>query len=390
MNPIFNVKSDVKFKKELCFICQKRKRSGGKEISLALANEESIMKLKIAAEKRKNLGEINDIFDRIDIYLQNDSTIKVKWHTVLCYGPFTQEDKIQRLSVINENTETTKIKETPKKQTNCTLTRSKIPPFVEKLCAFCQIDCGNTKILHSQSVMSTSKYIKKNAKLNLRLSIFLSTANDCQSKELVYHLDCYSRFVRLVEKAEKEERGIDYAMLYTLDELTNAAAKGDVILLDDVWDRYESFAIKYNTKSTGSYKDKSSFTRILKNKLHESYHFFNKLNDNEVIMFPIDHLNGGISSIIHQNDKELEESIIPKYRPEHENEFLALAHVALRLRGEILEKPGYNGLSVTEDEAFRCIPENLFLFLNILFGGQEILESEEFESLKRGNGQKMS
>ena len=115
MNPIFNVKSVVKFKKELCFICQKRKRSGGKEISLALANEDSIMKLKIAAEKRKNLGEINDIFDRIDIYLQNDSTIKVKWHTVLCYGPFTQEDKIQRLSVINENTEKTKIKEVHKR-----------------------------------------------------------------------------------------------------------------------------------------------------------------------------------------------------------------------------------------------------------------------------------
>ena len=204
MNPIFNVKSDVKFHKELCFICQRRKKSGGKQISLALANEESIMKLKIAAEKRKNLGEINDIFDRIDNYLQNDSTIKVKWHTVLCYGPFTQEDKIQRLSVIKENTEKTKIKETPKKQTNCTLTRSKIPPFDEKLCAFCQIDCGNTKTLYSQSLMNTSNYIKKNAKLNLRLSIFLSTANDCQSKELVYHLDCYSRFRRLVDKEEKK------------------------------------------------------------------------------------------------------------------------------------------------------------------------------------------
>ena len=114
--------------------------------------------------------------------------------------------------------------------------------------------------------MGTSNYIKTNAKLNLRLSIFLSTANDCQSKELVYHLDCYSSFKRLVDKAEKEECGVDYAMHYTLDELTNAAAKGDVILLDDVWDRYQSYAIKYNTKSEGSYKDKYSFTRNLKKK----------------------------------------------------------------------------------------------------------------------------
>ena len=75
------------------------KKSGGKIISLASANEQSIIKLKKAAEKRKNLGEIDAIFDRIDTYLQNDSTIEVKWHTVNCYGPFTQEDKIKKTSI---------------------------------------------------------------------------------------------------------------------------------------------------------------------------------------------------------------------------------------------------------------------------------------------------
>ena len=382
MNPIFNVKKHAKFNKDFCFICQKRKKSGGKIISLASANEQSIIKLKKAAEKRKNLGEIGDIFDRIDTYLQNDSTIEVKWHTVNCYGPFTQEDKIKRLALKNEKPNQSKIEETLNLQTKVKITRSKIPTFFWNLCAFCQINCK--KIQHNMSEMRISDYVKNNSKLNLRLSIALSTVSDCPSAELKYHLNCYSRFVRLVNKSNKEERNIDYAMHYTIDELINAASKGDVILLDDVWDKYESYAIKYNTQLTGSYKDKHTFTRILKNKLQESFHFFHKLNDNEVIMFPINHLNGGIASIIHQNDKELEESIIPKYRPENESEFLALVHVALRLRGEILAKPGCNGLSVTEDDAVGCIPENLYLFLSLLFGGQELLESEEFEKLKKG------
>ena len=382
MNPIFNVKKHAKFNKDFCFICQKRKKSGGKIISLASANEQSIIKLKKAAEKRKNLGEIDAIFDRIDTYLQNDSTIEVKWHTVNCYGPFTQEDKIKRLALKNEKPNQSKIEETLNLQTKVKITRSKIPTFFWNLCAFCQINCK--KIQHNMSEMRISDYVKNNSKLNLRLSIALSTVSDCPSADLKYHLNCYSRFVRLVNKSNKEERNIDYAMHYTIDELINAASKGDVILLDDVWDKYESYAIKYNTQLTGSYKDKHTFTRILKNKLQESFHFFHKLNDNEVIMFPINHLNGGIASIIHQNDKELEESIIPKYRPENESEFLALVHVALRLRGEILAKPGCNGLSVTEDDAVGCIPENLYLFLSLLFGGQELLESEEFEKLKKG------
>ena len=34
------------------------------------------------------------------------------------------------------------------------------------------------------------------------------------------------------------------------------------------------------------------------------------MNDNEILMFPIDHLNGGIASVINENDKQLEESFL--------------------------------------------------------------------------------
>ena len=94
-------------------------------------------------------------------------------------------------------------------------------------------------------------------------------------------------------------------------------------------------------------------------------------------MFPVNYLKEGISSIINQNDKELQESIIPKHRSENNDEFLALVHVALRLRGDIEQKGGYKGLSITNDAAEECIPESLYLFLNPLFGEPDLLNIGE-------------
>jgi hypothetical protein len=34
---------------------------------------------------------------------------------------------------------------------------------------------------------------------------------------------------------------------------------------------------------------------------------------------------------------------------------------------------GHVGLSVSEDDAINCVPEGLFTFLNLVYGGQDIL-----------------
>ena len=255
-------------------------------------------------------------------------------------------------------------------------THSNVTAFNWNLCIFCQNKSDKMQ-LHSMTELPTSDFVKENAKCNLRLSIALSTVSDCLAAESMYHLPCYSKFKRLANKSGQEEKNVDYAMLYIIDELNTAASQGDMILLDAVWNRYEQYVDMYNTQLTGKYKDKHTFGICLRNKINKMYNFFNNLNNNDTYMFPINHFEEGISSIINQNEKELDESIIPKFHPQNENEFLDLVHVALRLRGEIMEKTGYQGMSVTEDAAVGCIPENLYLFLNILFGGQDIIERDD-------------
>ena len=57
---------------------------------------------------------------------------------------------------------------------------------------------------------------------------------------------------------------------------------------------------------------------------------------------------------------------MPKFEPE--DIFLSLVHVALKLRRDLLEKPGHAGFEVSEEKAMNCIPESLYMFLKILYG----------------------
>ena len=378
MEPLFNLQNEIKFNKNACFICQKRHRGDAKKT--IKPSEKYLSKLKEVTLIRKSLGDKCKILDRIDKCLQNEPLINIKWHSQ-CYSTFTHKNVIPRLKAkeITENCITEKSNNEASKGAT---TRSKIPTFDWDNCAFCQEDTKQE--LRRITEIRLSKYVKENSKFNPRLFIALSTINDCPAADLLYHLTCYRNFQRCIENSVKEQK-VDYALPYVLEELKTAALQGDVVLLDDVWIRYQNYANEYNLKSNGSYKDKHTFGICLKNKISDSFEFVNKLNDNETVMFPINHFKEGIASIIQQNKKEIEESIIPKYRPENNDEFLALVHVALSLRGELMAKPGYTGVSVTEDAAVGCIPENLYLFLSLLFSGQDFIdigENENFESGK--------
>jgi hypothetical protein len=41
-----------------------------------------------------------------------------------------------------------------------------------------------------------------------------------------------------------------------------------------------------------------------------------------------------------------------------------------------LPSDGHVGLSVSEDDAINCVPDSLFTFLNLVYGGQDILNQD--------------
>ena len=82
---------------------------------------------------------------------------------------------------------------------------------------------------------------------------------------------------------------------------------------------------------------------------------------------------------VQTEDDLLETLNIPSYHPEQEDEFLSLIYVALKIRGDMVTKAGHKGLSVSEYDAIGCIPESLYMFLYLLYGGQRLIESDNLE-----------
>ena len=69
---------------------------------------------------------------------------------------------------------------------------------------------------------------------------------------------------------------------------------------------------------------------------------------------------------------------MPSYEP-HEDIFLSLVHVALKIREDLMEEPGPQSFSVSDQDAINCVPDSLYMFLRLLVGGQKLLHRESVE-----------
>lgn len=68
------------------------------------------------------------------------------------------------------------------------------------------------------------------------------------------------------------------------------------------------------------------------------------------------------------------ELTIPTFTHQTDDSFLSMVHVSLRIRGDMLSHPKTDGIEISEDRAIDYVPDSLYMFLNLLLGGQQLLE----------------
>lgn len=68
--------------------------------------------------------------------------------------------------------------------------------------------------------------------------------------------------------------------------------------------------------------------------------------------------------------------LIPSFKHEDNDTFLTMVHMAL------LSHPKPEGIDISEDRAIDSIPDSLYMFLNLLLGGQCLLEDDELDDDK--------
>ena len=287
------------------------------------------------------------------------------WHRN-CYAQYTSKEKIQRLEQKHVASGSS---EAPRNKTIISTsprqTRSHAGQVNWEQCIFCQNEHSKER-LSSVMTFKMSENVIQNAQFNYKVRVRLSGVSDLIAAEAKYHLPCLSAFNRYAEKIKRETKQTDLALVWFCEELEYAADKDHVIKLSDAWERYTTLAEKEQIEIPSSSR-RSTFKDKLLLRLANVIDCIP--SGRESLLIPIKCANLAVSQLL---------LTMPTYEP-NEDIFLFLVHVALKIRGDLMEAPGHRGFGISEQDAIDCVPDGLFMFLRLLFGGKKLLEGENAE-----------
>lgn len=375
MDPVISLKRPLAVELTLCIFCQKG------DAELRSASTQGIATIGKATESRKKLRDSKNrtVIDRLDQVLRSECTSILVWHKN-CYSQFTDKNKILRLESQLESRQTKQDAATGSNKTvRATSRRSGVKPTDWKMCMFCQ-DVNPKHNLCSVMTFNTSNDILEAAKLDHNICSRLAGVSDLIAAEAKYHLPCLSSFKRTTSKAKYAyECNPDLPMIWLSSELSYAADKGHVLKLSDVWDRYVQLSKESNTVIAKSFiSRRTTFREKLQSRISDFIIFVQPKggpSERETLLVPVRYNGVAIASLSEALDENL---TVPSYEPE-DDIFLSLIHVALKLRGDLMEKPGHAGFGISEDNAISCIPESVYMFLKLLYGGPCQLEKQPNE-----------
>ena len=389
MEEVLNLKRQLSIDFSLCIFCQNSKTRG----DVFDASVQGFETLRQANRLRRNMHDSKniDIIDRLDNLFASDQTEQVLWHKS-CYSTFTDKNKLERLrnkqNVVPQRDMTDV--STSSNPTGITL-RKDVKPVDWKLCIFCQ--SVETKT-HLRSVMTKkmSEEIINSAYLDHNIGIRLAGVIDLIAAEAKYHLMCFSSFTRTTTKVRQQTNTCDLAMIWLCKELCVSAERGHILNLEVVWERYVNLAGEADVTIPDSfYSRRSTFKAKVQSLVGNSFTFFQPLDkepaERKMLLIPTKYEQAAFFRTI-QEAKDFDETFeLPQYQ-QHDNIFLSLVHVALKIRKDMTDTGGHKGFCVSDEDARACIPDSLYMFLKLLYSGQAAIdecnvEEEDEEELLR-------
>ena len=362
MEPIISLKRSHPVSFDFCVICQS---STVKDI-LRKSSDQGLEKIQDVTYRRKKIGDTAYIgaIDRVDSAFQSGQEATLHWHKQ-CYSKYTDKGKILRLqSRVEPESSGTTLKPS--------VLRKSVTILDWTSCMFCQKNSLKDRLIEISS-LNMSKQILDLAKFDQNLQVQLAAVNDLVAEGGKYHLTCFMRLKRSAQRIKNGIQGKDIAMSWLSSELKFAADQGHVFQLNEVWDQYCELIQKSDRKVPSSFLSRrSSFKEKLEAEVGTVYSFIPSLDKSLDKMLLVPKAVNTFITVNHiENEIEEDETLsIPTYKPPDEEMFHSLVHVALKLRGDILSHPSYKGFSVSEGEAVSCIPNSLYMFLNLLCQGE--------------------
>ena len=378
-----------------CLICQEGESQTEK---LSLASDDGKQRIQHAAAERTQLKDRASLatLNRLKTIPDEDwAGAVMKWHKT-CYINFASESRLSRLRHRRSKEladDTTKAMFDEQTAGSSDETRKYRHAAVDwERCIFCQR--SGKADLHSIMKMSVSQNIIDLSKEDYVMSVRMANVVDLIAAEGKYHKQCYVEFERRLKKKRARHSLCSDPILNDLgDMLLVGLSAGNVYDMRKAWEKYVELCNATEQAIPDSYLSRrQTFYTALQKVIGDEGSFIRPRNRNgPLLLYPSDKsqyvIASALSDISEGKDDGDDTSMTSELRLPSLNELQEIVHSALRLRADLERMPGHDTAwrGLTADAVEAIVPDSLYLFLSVLFGGTDVLETDDDQQEDMGH-----
>ena len=371
---------------------------------LRTASTEGKNRTRTVADQRRKLGDTTnvDILERLEVLSEEEfHAMEHRWHKT-CYFTFTSESTLSRLKKQGQSSAQLASHHglDPCSSTTSVPTRRSTQRAMNwSLCMFCQEE-GKRKVHRVETLEKSAELIER-SKLHPVMSSILSGVSDLIAAEGCYHLACLVSFERHSARpgsaTESQQPVEDECMMMICRDLCVGLSRGHVYDMSDVYDRYERMSSEMGKCVPPKYQSRrTTFYEAVQELVGPKASYVKPLSRGSLLMYPGDKSDFFISRTL---TKSIEPGMFSSESESTEDEdggtlkfaqgkiFQEMVHVALRVRQDLLDTPGHSSTwhGLDQEHVDQVIPESLYMFLCLLFGGINNLyeETDEDNTIKQ-------
>lgn len=373
---------------DLCIFCQDRTKE-----PLRTASTDAKTKVVDCIHSRRKWRDISNVnmLDRLEQINVNEWSTNLKWHKN-CHGSFTSSSNLRRIEKRYTVEAEQKLHSQQEPLPSGTKPARRSSNSVDwAKCMFCQQ--ADSKSIHNVETLEKSRDILSLAQNDPVMCLRLSDVNDLIAAEGKYHLKCLVQFERKARKISMSDRDNKYIVISQLcTKLETGLSRGHVYDMGVVWNNYTELAKELETEIPQKYLSrKKSFYTDIEQALGSKANFVRPMDVKaSLLMYPGNQSEYVISHSLSKGGErpELFASSGSESSEESSGEegnqtnrsdgnlLQEMVHVAIRLRSDLEETPGHelNWRNIDQTHVEKIIPDSLYLFLMLLFGGTQVLE----------------
>ena len=246
---------------------------------------------------------------------------------------------------------------------------------------FCQKSEG--KNLRNVMTMTLSDKILSMAKQDVVMRVGLANVCDLVAAERKYHVQCWVKFQRTISTSNLktvDPRNSDQSLYILCSAILTGLNSGHVYDMGNIWVHYKKLCSNLNMQIPQKYiTRRQSFYNDIQNVIGEKAGFIRPIDPKaHLLVYPNNKTDFAVAQHLEyvSNDDEDNLGNEDHLVPFQDNALLELVHTAMTIRNDLENTPGHSAAwcGLDKEHVVKVIPQSLYTFLSVLFGGTDILE----------------